>query len=60
MMLVQGMTIVGDGYVDYDCGHHGACAQRLAQNDENGIKRARILAQRVVEVAKATMSLRKP
>lgn len=60
MMLVQGMMIVGDGYVDYDCGHQGACAQRPAQNDENGIKRARILAQRVVEVAKATMSLRKP
>lgn len=59
MMLVQGMIIVGDGLIDYDCGHQGACAHRPAQNDENGIKRTRILAQRVVEVAMATESLRK-
>ncbi len=59
MMMVQGMIVVGDGSIDYDCGHQGACAHRPAQNDENGIKRTRILAQRVVEVAKATESLRK-
>lgn len=59
MMLVQGMIIVGDGLMDYDCGHQGACAHRPAQNDDNGIKRTHILAQHVVEVANATKGLRK-
>jgi len=30
IMLVHGMTIVGDGYVGDDCGHHGVCAQQPA------------------------------
>lgn len=59
MMLVQGMLIVGDGLKDFDCGHHGACAQRPAESDENGLKRVQILSQRVVEVAKCTQDLRK-
>ena len=59
MMLVQGMTVIGDGYFDDDAGHQGACAQRPADQDDFGIKRAQILARRVVEVAGATVDLRK-
>ena len=51
IMLVQGMLIVGDGYHEDDCGHHGACAQRFAQEDSNALNRARILGKRVFEVA---------
>lgn len=58
MMLVQGMIIVGDGHQGYDCGHQGACAQRPAAKDENGLVRTRILARRVADVARATRSLR--
>jgi multimeric flavodoxin WrbA len=39
MMMVQGMTIIGDGHQDADCGHQGVCAQRPADKDENGKKR---------------------
>lgn len=58
MMLCQGMTVIGDGYVEDDAGHQGACAQRQASDDQNGIMRSRILARRVMEVARATMELR--
>lgn len=58
MMLCQGMTVVGDGFVDDDAGHQGACAQRPANEDQNGITRTRVLARRVLEVAKATVELR--
>ncbi|MHB8170918.1 MAG: flavodoxin family protein [Thermincolia bacterium] len=59
MMLVQGMTVIGDGFFDDDAGHQGACAQRPADEDAFGIKRVQILARRVVEVAGATVDLRK-
>ncbi|MBC9783193.1 flavodoxin family protein [Heliobacterium chlorum] len=52
MMLVQGMTLVGDGHVDHDCGHFGASAQKPAQQDQDGLKRARILGKRLVEAAR--------
>jgi len=58
MMLVQGMIIVGDGYDEDDCGHHGVCAQKPSQEDAFAIKRGEILAKRMVEVCKATMALR--
>lgn len=58
MMLVNGMIIVGDGYIDDDCGHQGVCATRPAKDDENAIKRAVISAKRLVEVCKATESIR--
>ncbi|AGL00879.1 flavodoxin family protein [Desulfoscipio gibsoniae] len=58
MMLCQGMTVVGDGFNDNDSGHLGACAQRMAKDDQDGLKRTRILARRVLEVAQATASLR--
>jgi multimeric flavodoxin WrbA len=59
LMLVQGMIIVGDGHRDFDCGHHGACAQRPAADDAEAIRRVRILARRIVEVAGATRELRR-
>lgn len=59
MMLVQGMMIIGDGYRDYDCGHHGGCSQAPAIEDEFAQQRVRILGLRLAEVAAATMSLRR-
>jgi multimeric flavodoxin WrbA len=59
MMLVQGMTIVGDGHFDADSGHQGACAHRPAADDVSALKRAEITGRRVVEVARATISLRR-
>jgi multimeric flavodoxin WrbA len=58
MMLVNGMIIIGDGYIDDDCGHHGICATRPAQDDENALKRTVIAAKRLVEVCKATQGTR--
>jgi multimeric flavodoxin WrbA len=58
LMLIQGMIIVGDGHRDFDCGHHGVCAQQPSMKDINAIDRARIMARRIVEVAEATQSLR--
>lgn len=58
MMLVNGMIIVGDGFIDDDCGHHGVCAQRPASEDENALKRTVISAKRLLEVCKATEGIR--
>ncbi len=58
MMLVQGMIVVGDGYYSEDAGHHGACAQQPSSEDDFALKRASILSRRLVEVARATKSLR--
>lgn len=58
MMFVQGMTVVGDGFVADDAGHSGACARRPSIEDQTAMKRAVILAKRVAEVAQATEKLR--
>lgn len=58
IMLVHGMIIVGDGYHEDDCGHTGAAAQHPAREDENAIKRSRIMGKRIFEVAQATSALR--
>ncbi len=58
MMLVNGMLIVGDGFIEDDCGHHGVCAMRPAKEDENVLKRTVISAKRLVEVCRATQSIR--
>ena len=58
MMLVQGMTVVGDGYIDDDSGHHGAFAQQPAEENAQALERVKILAKRVTEVAFATQVLR--
>lgn len=59
MMLVQGMTVVGDGQSDHDAGHFGACAQKPSREDENALQRSRITMKRIIEVAEATKDLRK-
>lgn len=54
MLLVQGMSIVGDGSDDSDGGHHGVCAQKPAAEDSDALERARILGKRLArEVKKA-------
>lgn len=58
MMLIQGMTIVGEGHQELDAGHHGAFAQAPAKDDANALKRVKALVKRIVEVAEATKSLR--
>ncbi|HWP95490.1 MAG TPA: flavodoxin family protein [Syntrophomonadaceae bacterium] len=58
IFMVHGMISVGDGHYEDDCGHMGAAAQRPAQEDQEAIKRSRILGKRVYQVAQATMSLR--
>ncbi|MCL6612807.1 MAG: flavodoxin family protein [Peptococcaceae bacterium] len=58
MMLCQGMTVVGDGLYEADCGHHGGCAQQPSAEDAEALKRVDILARRVHEVARATRQIR--
>ncbi|MGI5912079.1 MAG: flavodoxin family protein [Syntrophomonadaceae bacterium] len=58
IMLVHGMLIVGDGYIEDDCGHMGVGAQRPSSEDENAIRRSRILGKRIYQVAAATVNLR--
>ena len=58
MMLCQGMTVVGDGFLQDDAGHQGACAQQPITDDNDSLSRSRILARRVLEVARATVGLR--
>lgn len=58
MMLVQGMTIVGGGQKDHDCGHYGVAAQRPAMEDMYARERIIIMAKRIYEVSMATKNLR--
>ncbi len=58
MMLVQGITIVGGGQKDYDCGHYGVAAQRPVMEDQSAQERIIIMAKRIYEVSEATQSLR--
>ncbi len=47
MLLIQGMSIVGEGTEDADAGHQGVCAQRPAEEDAFALERARILGKRL-------------
>lgn len=58
MMLVQGMTIVGGGHQDHDCGHYGVAAQRPALEDKYAQERIIVMAKRIYEVSLATKNLR--
>lgn len=54
MLLIQGMSIVGEGTDDDDAGHQGVCAQKPAAEDAYALERARILGKRLArEVKKA-------
>jgi len=59
LMLSQGMTVVGDWWLEDEAGHMGVCAQSPANKDAEGLERIRVLAKRVVEVARATQGLRR-
>lgn len=50
IMMVHGMVIIGDGYIEDDCGHHGVCAHKPPESDEFAQKRALIMAKRLFEV----------
>ncbi|MBR2471546.1 MAG: flavodoxin family protein [Clostridia bacterium] len=52
MMLVHGMTIVGDGSDEYGAGHSGICAHNPARNDEYAMSRVNSLAYRILEEIK--------
>ena len=52
MMLVQGMTIIGDGQKDNDCGHYGVAAQRPATEDQYAQQRMIIMAKRLLKLAR--------
>lgn len=53
MMLVQGMTLVGDGQAEHDCGHYGVAAQKPAAEDAHAQERMVIMAKRLWEVRRA-------
>ncbi len=57
MMFVQGMIIIGDSH-EKSPGHHGASAAQPASDDLHAQKRAALMAKRMVEVCRATASLR--
>ena len=57
MMLVQGMILVGDSH-EKSAGHHGTCVGGAAEKDQNALKRAFMLGQRMAQVCEATASLR--
>ena len=56
MLLIQGMTLVGDGLVDADAGHQGVCAQKPAAEDSYALERARILGKRLAREVKINAS----
>lgn len=58
IMLVQGMIVVGDGYIDDDAGHQGVAGQKPVEQDANARQRARILGRRLVQVCAATRNIR--
>jgi multimeric flavodoxin WrbA len=56
MLLIQGMSIVGEGTDDADAGHQGVCAQKPAGEDSYALDRARILGRRLAREAKKAVS----
>lgn len=47
IMLIQGMSVVGDGTAEDDAGHQGVCGQKPVNEDTEAIKRAKILGRRI-------------
>lgn len=52
MALVQGMTIINSGSIEYDAGHIGVSAQAPAENDEFAISRCHSMAIRIMNEIK--------
>ena len=51
IMLIHGMNIIGDGSSQFDAGHQGVCGQKPAEEDQDAIKRAKVMGRRIVEEA---------
>ncbi len=51
IMLIHGMSVVGDGSSEYDAGHQGVCGQRPAQKDKDAVNRAKVLGTRLYHEA---------
>lgn len=49
MLMVQGFDIINDGYEEFDAGHFGVNAQAPANEDRFAIKRAKVLAYRLIQ-----------
>ena len=47
--MVHGFDIINDGYEEFDAGHFGVSAQEPANEDRYAIKRAKVLAYRIVD-----------
>jgi len=58
-MLVYGMTVVGNGHNDFNCGHFGAAMTDPARENKEGHEKIIAVTRRVFEVAQATASLRR-
>ncbi len=56
MLLIQGMSVVGEGTDETDAGHQGVCAQRPAAEDSFALERARILGKRLAREVKRAAS----
>jgi multimeric flavodoxin WrbA len=56
MLLIQGMSVVGEGTDDTDAGHQGLCAQKPAEEDSYAMERARILGKRLAQEVKKAAS----
>jgi len=56
MLLIQGMSIVGEGIGDADAGHQGVCAQKPAAEDSYALERANILGRRLAQEVKKAAS----
>jgi len=52
IMLIHGISIIGDGSIGFDAGHQGVCAQKPATEDQDAIKRAKVMGTRICEEAR--------
>lgn len=52
MALVQGMTVINSGSVEFDAGHMGVSSQQPAQEDEFAISRCHSMALRILNEIK--------
>ncbi len=49
ILMVHGMSIVGDGHKEQSAGHFGVSAQKPAEKDQDAIDRIKVLAKRLME-----------
>lgn len=56
MMLIHGMSVVGEGIQDADAGHQGVSGQKPAEEDSFAQERAVILGRRLAQEVKKTSS----